>query len=116
MNATVFKFFGVCEIDREYDYTTVYLSKDFVIVYTTSPLDCVLISVSLHNSFNKQGDCPLQILITPDEKISRRKEKRIFNAINHMLRNKDSIPSWGDLDGFDDLGRDNYVAFYNQWS
>ena len=116
MHELVFKFFGECEIDREYDNTTVYLNKHFVIVYEKSSLDCVLISVTLHNNFNKQGDCPLQILITPGEKISRRKEKRIFNAINYMLRNKDSVPSWGDLDGFDDLGRDNYVAFYQQWA
>ena len=112
MNATVFKFFGECEIDRDYETTIVYSNKEFVIMFSKNQQNYTLLSVTLQDYFNKQGDCPLQILIGPEEKISRRKEKRIFNAINYMLRNKDDLTTWGDLEGFDDLGRDNYLTFY----
>jgi hypothetical protein len=112
MNDIVFKFFGECEIDRDYDTTIVYSNKEFVIICSKNQQNYTLLSVGMQGYFDKQKDCPLQILIGPEEKISRRKKKRIFNAINYMLRNKDDLTSWGDLEGFDDLGRDNFLAFY----
>ena len=112
MNALVFKFFGECEKEEILEHLFKYHNEHFEILASQNEMGSVLISVTLRGHFDKKSCCPLQILIDPNQKISRRKEKRIFNAINHMLRNKDSIPSWGDLDGFDDLGRSNLMAFY----
>lgn len=112
MHELVFKFFGECEKEEILEHLSKYRNEHFEILASQNEAGSVLISVTLRGHFDKQSWCPLQILIDPDQKISRRKEKRIFQAINYMLREKQNLSSWEDLPGFDDLGRSNLIAFY----
>lgn len=113
MDELVFKFFGECEKEEILETLFKYHNDHFEILASQNERGEVLLSVTNKGSFDKQSWCPLQILVNPEQKISRRKEKRIFQAINYMLRQKENLPGWGDLPGFDDLGRNNLIAFHN---
>lgn len=72
-----------------------------------------LVSVDLHESFNKTSQSPIHFVYSTYEKFSNRKMKRIQNAINFLLANRKSAGGYfGELPGYDDLGEWVRADFY----
>jgi hypothetical protein len=73
-----------------------------------------LVSIDLKSSFNKTSQSPIHFLYDDYSKFSKRKKKRIQQAINYLLANKKNAGTFcGRMPGFDDL--DVYVRddFYH---
>ena len=63
-----------------------------------------LVSIDLKSSFNKTSQSPIHFLYDDYGKFSKRKKKRIQQAINYLVANeKDAGTFCGSLTGFDDL-------------
>lgn len=73
-----------------------------------------LVSIDLHSSFNKVSQAPIHFIYSEYEKFSKRKKKRIHQALNYLLTHKkDSYGFFGRLPNFDDLDGDVRREFYN---
>jgi hypothetical protein len=63
-----------------------------------------IVSIDLKSSFNKTSQSPIHFVYDDYGKFSKRKKKRIQQAINYLVANeKDAGGFFGRLPGFDDL-------------
>jgi hypothetical protein len=102
----LFKFFGG-EIDKEYEEEkfAAYSSDEFVVSVRRS-WDGILVSCDLSICYNKESQNPINFYINVNKKLSKRKEHRIFAALNFIRANKKEAGQfWSCLPSFDDLGQ-----------
>lgn len=103
---TLFKFFGDT-LKKKYDGENFasYRSDEWAVnVYRS--WESLLFCVDLVSCYNKDSQCPICFEIETDSLLSRRKEKRIFGALNYLLANKKIAGTfWSSLPDFDDLGQ-----------
>lgn len=103
----LFKFFG-SEVDKEHEdeKLAAYSSDEFAVsVYRA--WDGILVSCDLIVSYNKDSQNPINFYIDVNRPLSKRKEHRIFAALNFLKANKKEAGHfWSSLPNFDDLGQD----------
>lgn len=113
----LFELFGsIRKVDDysgfETDYS-VYQNDDFIINVEKNKNNEYLISVDLSVVFNKVSQSPINFIY--NGKLSKRKKQRIFQAVNHLLRNRQIAGGFfGRMDGFDDLDYTNMIKFYEK--
>ncbi len=111
---TVFKFFGETKLTCRHEDYSHYVSDDYSIS-ANQFADQILFSVDLNSCFNKDSQCPIHFVVSLYEPMSRRKEKRIFEALNFLKRNEKKAGHFlGEMQGFDDLSGSVRTAFYKQ--
>jgi len=96
-------------LDDYWDYEHDTFHVDFVDYH-----GIFLVSIDLHSCFNKVSQCPIHFVFDENQKFSKRKIKRIHQAINFLLRNKNRAGEFfGKMEGFDDLDRTCITNVYN---
>ena len=99
-------------IDRLDDYW--YYEHDTFHVDIVEYHGSFLVSIDLHSCFNKTSQCPIHFVFDEYQKFSKRKIKRIHQALNFLLRNKNRAGGFfGRMEGFDDLDYTCLFNFYN---
>ena len=115
MKEILFQLFGEGElVDGGYDCWH-YTSDDFRIEIVGKD-GSWLVSVDLQEYFDKASKAPIHFMYFEDKKFSKRKMKRIHEAINFLRRhNMDAGNFFGSMDGFDDLSSDVRRDYYNNY-
>ena len=109
----IFHFFGETETKFRSDCGMFFTfeNKDYhidVILHNNK----AVFSVDLNECFNKTGQCPIHFVIDFGRKLSRRKDTRIFSALNTLIRLRENAGEFfGLIPGFDDLSSENYYQF-----
>ncbi len=103
--------FGTVSGEKEGEYS-VFRTNDFRIDVEDGG-DEFLVSVDLKSCFNKVSQSPIHFILP----LSKRKEKRVKEALNFLLaRKKEAGTFWGRLEGFDDVDESNRSEFWRNKS
>ena len=83
----LFEFFGDIDCEHSDETYAAYSSEEFVVsVARGNGAFCV--SVDLVWCYNKTSQCPIHFIVDLYSPLSRRKKKRIFEALTFLKRNK----------------------------
>ncbi len=114
----LFLFFGTIKRETifEDDYGDItysfYSNNDFKI-HVAEHSEKAAIGVDLISCYDKPSKMPVHFVVDLRKDLSSRKKKRIFEALNFLLKNeKDAGGFFGEMPGFDDLGSHKMFEIY----
>ena len=105
--STLFQFFGKDVIQKRQDEDSAFYLCDGFVVSVCRCWDGLLFSCDLSSCYNKDSQNPINFCVEVDKPMSRRKQDRIFKALNYLKANKNIAGTfWSYLPSFEDLGQE----------